>query len=67
MNGVELVKKIRKNSNSIKSIVPVIAITANILQKDIDVYRESGMTDFLFKPFKTIQLYNTMLKYFKKR
>lgn len=64
MNGVELVTNIRALSDTRKSTVPVVAITANIMQKDIDNYKTSGITDCLFKPFKAQQLYNMITKYY---
>ena len=46
MNGVEATKMIRKND----STTPIIALSANVFQSDIDLYTEVGMNGYLAKP-----------------
>ncbi|WP_051313162.1 ATP-binding protein [Sporocytophaga myxococcoides] len=51
MNGYETTKYIRKNSALGYSDVPVIAMTASATKPEIDSCFDSGMTDFISKPF----------------
>ena len=51
--------------NKLKNNVPVIALTANIQQKDFENYIENGMNDILSKPFKQKELYQILSKYLK--
>lgn len=53
MGGIETIKEIR---NNIKSSLPAIAITANVMKKDLDRYMEAGFNDYLTKPFKQADL-----------
>ena len=48
MGGFEATKKIREE---LKSDVPVIALTANVVKEVIDSCEEAGMNDYLSKPF----------------
>jgi signal transduction histidine kinase len=60
MTGDQLAAAIRKTSNG-KSNMPVIALTASIIQDELDDYRKSGISDILLKPFKEADL-NSMLQ-----
>jgi len=42
---------------------PVIALTANIMSNDIELYKSSGMVDYLGKPFTTQDLWRCLIKY----
>jgi len=44
---------------------PIIAITANIMSDDMDVYNKSGMQGCLSKPFTSQELWRCLLNYFK--
>jgi len=45
--------------------VPVVAMTANIMSNEKEVYRMSGMTDHLGKPFTSQELWRCLLRYFE--
>lgn len=62
MNGVEATKIIREENNS----VPIIAMTANVMQDDIQNYLSIGMLDHIPKPFEKYDLYFKLLKYLPK-
>jgi len=64
MNGHEATKAIRKFSDEKKDI-PVIALTASVLNADINRCLESGMNDYIPKPFKREELLNTLSKYYQ--
>ncbi len=57
MTGSEAFKKIREyeKKNNLKE-TPVIALTANVMQKDVNKFKKLGMNDFLAKPIDTDQL-----------
>ena len=51
MNGYEAAEYIRADRDPQKSNIPIIAMTANVMQKDIDHCFEIGMNEHLGKPF----------------
>lgn len=59
MSGIETIKEIR---NNIKSSLPAIAITANVMKQDLDRYMEAGFSDYLTKPFKQAELATKLIK-----
>jgi CheY-like chemotaxis protein len=42
---------------------PIIALTANIMSNDLELYKEKGMSDYLGKPFSTQELWRCLIKY----
>lgn len=62
MNGYEATKAIREISLEI----PIIALSANVMQEDVKRSLESGMNDHLAKPIEVNKLYTTLLKYINK-
>ena len=50
MSGLEATKSIRGKKDQLKAHIPVIAITGNIKQEDVEACREAGMNDFIGKP-----------------
>lgn len=61
MDGFETVKKIRQTENY--QTVPVIALTADVIHDFGKKAAETGMTDYLTKPFKVNSLYSVLQKY----
>jgi len=49
---------------AMKTGIPIIAMTANIMSTDIDIYLKSGMQDCIGKPFTSQELWHLLLKYF---
>jgi len=43
---------------------PIVALTANIMSNDLDYYKQSGMFDYLGKPFTSQELWKCLIKYF---
>lgn len=62
MGGVDLCKYIRTN---LKSKMPIIALTANVRQVDLDKYIKEGMSAYLLKPFEEDALLETLCKQLK--
>ncbi|MBK6642578.1 MAG: response regulator [Bacteroidetes bacterium] len=56
MTGPEAVKIIRTTFPASRKNVPVIAMTANVLQHDLKKWMDEGMSDFVTKPFKEQEL-----------
>ena len=63
LDGVETTKVIR---NEMKLDIPIIALTADAIKKDIDHYLSIGMNDYLTKPFKEKALFNIIAKQLKR-
>ena len=59
MDGVTATKLIRKLPQPAGS-VRIIAMTANVLQEDVQHYLEAGMDAYVSKPFKTEELLQKM-------
>jgi CheY-like chemotaxis protein len=61
MDGLEASTRILKlNAN-----IPVIAMTANVMSDDRELYRKNGLQDCVGKPFTSQELWRCLLKYFK--
>jgi signal transduction histidine kinase/HPt (histidine-containing phosphotransfer) domain-containing protein len=65
MDGYEATIKLRKNSKY--NNLPVVALTANAMQKDIERAKEVGMQEHLGKPIDVQALYGLLLKYIVKK
>ena len=61
MDGFEAASKIVELNTGI----PIVAMTANVMSGDSEIYRSSGMIDFLGKPFTSQELWRCLLKYIK--
>ncbi|MCL2819596.1 MAG: ATP-binding protein [Oscillospiraceae bacterium] len=42
---------------------PIIALTANVMSNDLDIYKKSGIPDYLGKPFTSQELWKCLIKY----
>ncbi len=65
MTGPEALKIIRTDFPENKKNIPVIAMTANILQHDLKRWLDEGMTDFITKPFREQELLEKISKHLK--
>jgi len=59
MDGLEAATIIEK----LKTGTPVVAMTANIMSSDKELYESSGLPDFISKPFTSLELWRCLLKY----
>ena len=48
------------------SNIPIVALSANVMQEDIQKAYDAGMDDYLAKPIEIEKLYEVLLKYLKK-
>jgi signal transduction histidine kinase/CheY-like chemotaxis protein len=63
LNGYEASKKIR----DIDTKIPIVALSANVMQDDIKKTIQAGMNDHLNKPIEIDELYEVLLKYIAKK
>jgi len=61
MDGIEASEKILELGVD----VPIVAMTANIMTHDRELYKSSGMDDHVGKPFTSQELWRCLLNYFK--
>jgi len=61
MDGLEAAAKIFE----INAEIPIVAMTANIMTNDKDLYISNGMVDCVGKPFTSQELWRCLMKYFK--
>lgn len=52
MDGITLTSEIRRMQDDIKSVVPILAITGNVLDEDLVQYTKAGVDGFIFKPYR---------------
>lgn len=52
MDGIEATKKLREMEDEYYKTVPVIALTANVVNEAKEQFRTAGMNDFAAKPIK---------------
>lgn len=60
MDGVTATKHIRTKLPAPARDVQIIAMTANVLQEDVQQYLDTGMNAYVPKPFKTEELLETI-------
>jgi PAS domain S-box-containing protein len=65
MDGYEASKIIKNDISRKAGQIPIIAMTAYATNADIKRAKDSGMNDYIFKPFKPKELYNILEKYGK--
>nr|WP_275442912.1 response regulator [Pseudoalteromonas sp. OOF1S-7] len=61
MDGVEATRIVRESYD--ESQLKIIALTANVMQSEVEKYLSIGMNDHLGKPFKTDELDKILEKY----
>ena len=59
MDGLEGSAKIME----LKTGIPIVAMTANIMSGDREIYKMSGMNDCVGKPFTSHELWHCLMKY----
>ncbi|MDN5214370.1 ATP-binding protein [Fulvivirgaceae bacterium BMA12] len=64
-SGIDLAKHVRALSDPKKSQTAILAFTANVMKDDIQKYLDSGINDYLLKPFKEAHLFNKIVSALK--
>ncbi len=68
MDGYEATRNIRNpDSSAIDHSIPVIALTASVMQEDRERCQKSGMDDFVTKPFRRPHLIGKVDSWLEKR
>jgi CheY-like chemotaxis protein/nitrogen-specific signal transduction histidine kinase len=62
MDGLEAARRIRQQASN-NSVIPIIALTADIQEGIIEQCREAGMNDYLSKPFTHDSLLDIVMKW----
>jgi len=60
MDGLEASEKI----TALDDKIPIVAITANLMSHDMEIYRKSGIKEGIGKPFTSHELWCCLMKYF---
>ena len=67
MDGIEATRKIRGLSDPEKASIPIIAVTANVYEKDKNIAMEAGMDAFTEKPIFVERLFDKMKVFLQKK
>ena len=65
MNGLEATKEIRKLEHPLAETMPIIALTANAYENDIQKCIKAGMNAHLAKPIQMEQVIQTLARFIK--
>ncbi len=60
MDGIEACKKIRYSTHPESSIIPIIAMTADVYEADYQSSTDAGMDGYITKPLDPEELYITL-------
>lgn len=63
MNGMDAARMIRETFDDRRANVPIIALTADVMQENIRLYDEVGMNGFVGKPLKLPELHQVLAKH----
>ncbi len=63
MDGLHATRRIREKESGTGARVPIIAMTANAMKGDREKCLEAGMDDYVAKPVRSTQLFDTLEKY----
>jgi len=60
MNGYDATREIRLSNHAQANIIPIVAMTANVFDEDVDKCRAAGMNAHLGKPIDPEALARTI-------
>ena len=63
LDGIEATKKIRALPRVDAPKIPIVAMTANAYEQDVQACYDAGMNDHLLKPVEVKLLYGVLQKY----
>lgn len=67
LDGIEATKRIRRLSDAAKASIPIIAVTANVYEKDRSAAMEAGMNAFTEKPISAEKLFEVMYRHLQEQ
>ncbi|GAB3239499.1 hypothetical protein GCM10027346_32840 [Hymenobacter seoulensis] len=59
MSGLDVTHRLREHPDPLRANTPVIALTANVMRSDDEIYRAAGL-DYLSKPFEEDDLFRKL-------
>ncbi len=65
MGGLEATKVIRSKTEPYFKELPIIALTASMLNSEVNEIENAGMNDYILKPFDPQNLFNKLSSYQK--
>ncbi|WP_448700787.1 PAS domain S-box protein [Mucilaginibacter sp. AW1-3] len=65
MGGLEATKVLRAKADTYSQQLPIIALTASMLNNQMGMIGEAGMNDYILKPFNPKDLYDKISKFSK--
>jgi len=66
VDGLELINRVRKDENSPNPYVPIILMTGYSDRTRVEAARDSGVTEFLMKPYTAKDLYSRIVQIIEK-
>ncbi|MEF9974788.1 MAG: response regulator, partial [Clostridia bacterium] len=66
MDGLTAAKAIRQMRSADAKTIPIIAMTANAFEEDIEKTKAAGMNAHLTKPIEPARLYQTLKQFLEK-
>ncbi len=66
MDGIDLIKMVRRNENSPNKFVPIILMTGYSDQPRVETARDMGVTEFLMKPYSARDMYARIVQIVEK-
>jgi len=64
ISGLDVARHIRLKEKGKAHRCHIIAVTANVLKKDIDIYLSKGIDDYILKPFAEQSIFNKLNHHF---
>lgn len=61
MNGLEACRIIRNSEHTQAKKIPIIGLSANAFEQNVDEALDCGMDDYISKPFDIVKLFNTII------
>ncbi len=61
VNGIQLINYLRTDKDSPNPYLPIIMLTGKAEMKDVSVARDTGVTEFLVKPFSAKTLHERLV------
>jgi len=65
MGGLEATQVIRAKSETYFQQLPIIALTASVINSEMNQLTDAGMNDYILKPFEPKTLYDKLSRYQK--
>ena len=65
LDGIELRRKIRHSFLPVSKTVPIIILSANLIQDEFEKFQLAGVSDYMMKPFMATDLYKCVSRHLK--